>query len=360
MVAKVLVVFVVVLLSVAYATWAERKIIGHMQVRIGPKRVGWFGLLQPIADGVKLFLKEEIVPAKADKVAFLVAPLMALIPAFIGFAVIPFGDVIDFFGYKVPLQIAAYYDTTAGKVVDLNIGLLYILAFASLGVYGIMLAGWASNSKYSLLGGIRSTAQMISYELAAGLAVIVVFMMAGSLSLHHIVAEQAGYNWYAWRNPASFIAFITFFITSLAEINRTPFDLPEAETELVSGFATEYSSMKYAMFFMAEYANLVTVSAVITTLFLGGWDGPIPSVVSIAGFDIYLSWANFLAKVYFLMFVCMWIRATYPRYRYDQLMALGWKFFLPLTLVCITATGLILYYLPSGYFWSEIWSRLFA
>ena len=327
MVAKVLVVFVFVLLTVAYATYAERKIIGHMQVRLGPMRTGWHGLLQPIADGLKLFFKEEVIPSQASKFAFLVAPLIALVPAFISFAVIPFGDTIEIGGYKIPLQIAAYYDTAAGKVVDINVGVLYILALASIGVYGIVLAGWASNSKYSLLGGLRASAQMISYELAAGLAIISVFMLSESLSLQKIVADQAGFNWYALKQP---FAFVLFFICSLAEINRTPFDLPEAETELVSGFCTEYSSMKYAMFFMAEYANMITVCAVTVTLFLGGWHGPFPPVI------------NFIAKVYFLIFCCMWIRATYPRYRYDQLMRLGWKVFLPLSLVNIVITGVVI------------------
>jgi NADH-quinone oxidoreductase subunit H len=326
MVAKILVAFVFVLLTVAYATWAERKIIGHMQVRIGPNRVGPLGLLQPIADGLKLFFKEEIVPAQASKFAFLVAPLIALVPAFISFAVIPFGDLVEIAGYKIPLQIAAVADQVTGQVLDVNVGVLYILAMASLGVYGIVLAGWASNSKYSLLGGLRASAQMISYELAAGLAIVSVFMLSESLSLQKIVADQAGFGWYAFKQP---LAFVLFFICSIAEINRTPFDLPEAETELVSGFCTEYSSMKYAMFFMAEYANMVTVCAVTTTLFLGGWQGPFPSVI------------NFIVKVYALMFLCIWIRATYPRYRYDQLMGLGWKVFLPLTLLNIVVTGLI-------------------
>jgi len=328
MVAKVLVAFVFVLLTVAYATYAERKIIGHMQVRLGPMRTGWHGLLQPIADGVKLFFKEEIIPSQSSKFAFLLAPLVALIPAFISFAVIPFGGNITVFGYTVPLQIAAYYDQVGQQVFDVNVGVLYILAMASLGVYGIVLAGWASNSKYSLLGGLRAAAQMVSYELAAGLAIVAVFMLSESLSLHKIVADQAGGNWYAFKQP---LAFVIFFICSLAEINRTPFDLPEAETELVSGFITEYSSMKYAMFFMAEYANMITVCAVTVTLFLGGWHGP----------AFLPGWFWFVAKVYFLIFCCMWIRATYPRYRYDQLMRLGWKVFLPLTLLNIVVTGIV-------------------
>jgi NADH-quinone oxidoreductase subunit H len=333
MLAKVVVAFVFVLLTVAYATYAERKIIGHMQVRLGPMRTGWHGLLQPIADGIKLFFKEEIIPSQASKFAFLIAPLVALITAFISFAVIPFGSTIEIFGYKIPLQIAGYYDKGLDRVFDINVGVLYILAVASLGVYGIVLAGWSSNSKYSLLGGLRASAQMISYELAAGLAIIAVFLMSGSLSLQQIVADQAGgfgiLGWYIFRNPFTFLAGIIFFICSIAEINRTPFDLPEAETELVSGFCTEYSSMKYAMFFMAEYANMITVCSVTTTLFLGGWHGP----------AFLPGWVWFIAKVYSLIFLCMWIRATYPRYRYDQLMHLGWKFFLPITLVNVVATG---------------------
>jgi NADH-quinone oxidoreductase subunit H len=333
MFAKVFGAFIFVLLTVAYATYAERKIIGFMQVRLGPMRTGWYGLLQPIADGVKLFFKEEIIPSQASKFAFLVAPLIALVPAFISFAVIPFGATIEVAGYKIPLQIAAFGDTS-GNIFDVNVGVLYILAMASLGVYGIVLAGWASNSKYSLLGGLRSSAQMISYELAAGLAIISIFMFSESLSLQKIVADQSGlFGWYLFRSPFTFVAGILFFICSIAEINRTPFDLPEAETELVSGFCTEYSSMKYAMFFMAEYANMVTVCAVTTTLFLGGWHGPLAETYPI------LSPLYFVAKVYFLIFVCMWIRATYPRYRYDQLMRLGWKVFLPTTLVLIVGNA---------------------
>lgn len=333
MVAKVLVAFVFVLLTVAYATYAERKIIGHMQVRVGPMRTGWHGLLQPIADGVKLFFKEEIIPSQASTFAFLLAPLIALVPAFITFAVIPFGGVIEVAGYKIPLQVASYIDTATGQIHDLNVGALYILAMSSLGVYGIVLAGWASNSKYSLMGGLRASAQMISYELSAGLSIVAVFMLSGTLSLSEIVNQQSTI-WFAFKQP---LAFCLFFICSLAEINRTPFDLPEAETELVSGFCTEYSSMKYAMFFMAEYANMVTVCALTATLFLGGWQGPFVSSFALLG-PVY-----FIAKVYALMFFCMWIRATLPRYRYDQLMHLGWKVMIPLSLVNIVVTGVIGY-----------------
>ena len=348
MVAKVLVAFVFVLLTVAYATYAERKIIGFMQVRIGPDRTGPKGLLQPIADGLKLFFKEEIIPSESNKFAFLLAPLIALIPAFITFAVIPFGETIKVFGYDVPLQIVGYYDNGVGKVVDINIGMLYVLAMSSLGVYGIVLAGWASNSKYSLLGGLRASAQMISYELAAGLAIIPVFMLVESLSLQEIVRAQLGMKWFIWNSPMTFVAGIIFYIATLAEINRIPFDLPEAETELVSGFCTEYSSMKYAMFFMAEYANMVTVSALMVTMFLGGWDGPLVSSYPL------LSPLYFIAKVYFLMFLAMWIRATLPRYRYDQLMALGWKVMLPLALAVIVVTAV------AGYFGFYTFSGLFC
>ena len=334
MVAKVLIAFVFVLLTVAYATYAERKFIGWMQVRVGPNRTGPMGLLQPIADGLKLFFKEEIIPAESNKFAFLLAPLVALVPAFITFAVIPFGDTIKFFGYDVPLQIVGYYDTGVGKVVDVNVGMLYVLAMSSLGVYGIVLAGWASNSKYSLLGGLRASAQMISYELAAGLAIIPVFMLVESLSLQEIIKAQSGLRWFIWNSPMTFVAGMIFYVATLAEVNRTPFDLPEAETELVSGFCTEYSSMKYAMFFMAEYANMVTVSALMVTMFLGGWDGPFVSTFPL------LSPLYFIAKVYFLMFLAMWIRATLPRYRYDQLMALGWKVMLPSALGVIVVTAI--------------------
>ncbi|MDT8440611.1 MAG: NADH-quinone oxidoreductase subunit NuoH [Desulfuromonadales bacterium] len=327
MLLKILVVFVVVLLIVAYATWCERKIIGHMQTRLGPMRTGWHGLLQPIADGIKLFFKEDIIPAQASIVPFLLAPMMILIPSLITVAVIPFGPDVTVAGYSVPLQIT-----------DLNIGVLYILAFAGLGVYGIVLAGWSSNSKYSLLGGIRASAQMISYELAAGLSIVAVFMLSETLSLREIVALQSEPlwgvipflpNWYVFSQP---LAFFLFVITGLAEINRTPFDMPEAESELVSGFCTEYSSMKYALFFMAEYANMIVVAAIAATLFLGGWYGPLPSS---------LGAINLLGKIFAFMFFFIWLRATLPRVRYDQLMQLGWKILLPLALANVVVTGLV-------------------
>jgi len=324
MLAKILIVFAVVMGIVAYATWVERKVIGHMQTRLGPMNTGWHGLLQPIADGLKLFFKEDIIPAEASKLPFVLAPMMILVPALITIAVVPFGPDATIGGYIIPMQIT-----------DLNIGILYILAMAGLGVYGIVLAGWASNNKYSLIGGIRSSAQMVSYELAAGLSIVAVFMLSETLSLRGIVEAQQGPwleaipfipNWYIFSQP---LAFGLFVICGLAEINRTPFDLPEAETELVSGFCTEYSSMKYALFFMAEYANMIVISAIASTLFLGGWAGPFPGAI------------NLLLKIFAFMFFFMWLRATWPRVRYDQLMYLGWKVFLPLSLVNIVVTGIV-------------------
>lgn len=327
MVVKLLAVFSVTMFIVAYATWCERKVIGHMQTRLGPMRTGWHGLLQPIADGVKLFFKEDIIPTQASIVPFLLAPLMILIPALITIAVIPFGPDLIIKGLAVPMQIT-----------DLNVGVLYVLAFAGLGVYGIVLAGWASNSKYALLGGVRASAQMISYELAAGLTIIAVFMLSETLSLREIVALQSGPlygvcsflpDWYVFKQP---LAFCLFIITGLAEINRTPFDMPEAESELVSGFCTEYSSMKYALFFMAEYANMIVIAAIAATLFLGGWSGPLPDSFGVV---------NLLGKVFAIMFFFIWLRATLPRVRYDQLMRLGWKILLPLALANVFVTGLV-------------------
>jgi NADH-quinone oxidoreductase subunit H len=313
MVTKIVVVFGLMLLSVTYLTWLERKVIGDIQVRLGPMRVGPHGLLQPIADGLKLLFKEEIVPQAADRTLYLLAPAVALIPAFISFAVIPFGDQVRLFGRTIDLVIT-----------DVNIGLLYVFGVASLGVYGIVLGGWASNNKYALLGGLRSSAQMISYELSLGLSVVGVVMLSQSLSLVQIVGAQAG-TWFIVLQP---IGFLIFLICAVAETNRAPFDLPEAETELVAGFHVEYGSMKFAMYFMAEYANIITVSAMATTLFLGGWRGPwLPPVV----------W--FLAKLYLFIFLFIWLRGTLPRFRYDQLMRFGWKVLLPVALANIMITA---------------------
>ncbi len=318
MLAKILVVFGAMMLAVAYMTWLERKIIGDMQMRLGPMRVGPPGLLQPIADGIKLFFKEDIIPTNADRVLYVLAPTFSMVPALIAFAVVPFGDEVRLFGQVVPLRIT-----------DINVGILYVLAVASMGVYGIVLAGWSSNNKYSLLGALRSSAQMISYELSMGLSIIPVIMLASSLSLVDIVNAQAR----VWFLVPALPSFLVFFICAVAETNRAPFDLPEAETELVAGFHTEYSSMKFAMFFMAEYANMITASAIATTLFLGGWRGPLlPPVV----------W--FLLKVFAVLFVFIWLRATLPRFRYDQLMRFGWKVLLPVALgaIALTAVGLVL------------------
>lgn len=296
--------------------WIERKVMAHMQVRLGPMRVGPHGLLQPIADGIKLLFKEDIIPEKANKLLFVLAPVITLIPALVTFAVIPFGDKIKIFGYSIDLVIT-----------DINVGLLYVFAVSSLGVYGVVMAGWASNNKYSLLGGIRSAAQMISYELTLGLSLIGVIMLTGSLSLVDIVNAQTKL-WHVLLQP---LGFFIYAVSAIAEVNRTPFDLPEAETELVAGYHTEYSSMKFAMFFMAEYANMITVSAIAVTFFFGGWRGPfLPPVV----------W--FLLKLSCCLFFFIWLRSTYPRLRYDQLMNFGWKFLLPLSLLNIVITAFIM------------------
>ncbi|HJO48124.1 MAG TPA: NADH-quinone oxidoreductase subunit NuoH, partial [Candidatus Scalindua sp.] len=300
---KIGVVIGVLLLIIAYLIWVERKVMAHMQVRLGPMRVGWHGLLQPIADGLKLIFKEDIIPDKASKIVFVLAPVISVVPALMSIAVIPFGDTISIFGLSIDMVIT-----------DVNIGILFILAVTSVGVYGVILGGWSSNNKYSLLGALRSSAQMISYELSLGLSLIGVIMISQSLSLVDIVDSQAKY-WFVILQP---LGFLIYAISAIAETNRCPFDLPEAETELVAGFHTEYSSMKFALFFMAEYANIITVSAIAVTFFFGGWRGPyLPPVV----------W--FLIKMALCIFFFIWLRSTYPRFRYDQLMKFGWKILLP-------------------------------
>jgi len=329
MLVKIGVVFGALLLTVAYMTWIERKVIADFQVRLGPTRVGPYGLLQPIADGLKLMFKEDLIPSQVDRAIFLLAPSLCIIPAFIAFAVIPFGDSTTLFGL-LSRPVALH-------ITDIDVGVLFVFGVASLGVYGIVLAGWSSNNKYSLLGGLRASAQLISYELPMGLSVVGVLLLVGSLSLVDIVKAQAGVswwfgilpvpNWFLFSQP---LGFCIYFCCALAETNRAPFDLPEAETELVAGFHTEYSSMKFAMFFMAEYANMITVAALATTLFLGGWLGPIaPSPV----------W--FLGKVFLLLFLFIWFRATLPRFRYDQLMNFGWKRLLPLALLNTAITAIV-------------------
>lgn len=343
--AQIAVVMGIVLLTVMILTLAERKVLGWMQDRMGPMEVGPYGILQPIADGLKLFFKEDIVPAGASKFLFSLAPILALVPALIGFAVIPFGPnkTIELFGYQFqPFVIS-----------DINIGILYILAFTSIGAYGIILGGWASNNKYSLLGGLRAAAQVISYELNVGLAIVGVLLLAGSLSLVKITEAQSGgfWHWYVFAFPfPQIFAFVVYVISSVAETNRLPFDLPEAESELVAGFFTEYSGMRFAFFFLAEYANMILVSCIAAALFLGGWNAPYPgTLVERLGLE-GLAWVEgvvwFAAKVYFFLFLFFWLRATLPRLRYDQLMRFGWKVMLPIALGNILVTAIAAYLFP--------------
>lgn len=316
---KILVVITVLLLGVAYMTYAERKVIGAMQVRLGPMHTGPWGLLQPIADGLKLVTKEDIVPDMVDKPVYIIAPFLGLIPALSAFAVIPFADYsFNLFGVTITSYIA-----------DINVGLLYVLALSSVGTYGIIMSGWASNSKYALLGSLRSTAQVISYETSMGLALAGPVLLAGSLNLREITYAQANGMWFV---IPQFVAFVVYMISAIAETNRAPFDLPEAETEIVAGFHVEYSSMKFALFFLAEYANMYVVSSIAVIMFLGGWNGPILP-------DIF--W--FVIKVLFLMFFYLWLRATLPRLRFDQLMDLGWKVLIPIALVNIVITAIVVY-----------------
>ena len=323
---KIVLVLLIILTTVANLVYAERRISAFIQNRIGPNRVGPWGLLQAPADVLKLFIKEDIVPFHANKAIHTLAPIVSITVALATFAVIPFGDRITLFGQDVKLMIA-----------DVNIGVLYILAMTSMGVYGVTLSGWASNNKYSLLGGLRSSAQMISYELSMGLSVVAVIMVAGTLRLDRIVELQDGLFWNFWRMP---IGFITFLVASFAETNRLPFDLPEAEPELVGGYHTEYSGMKFGTFFLAEYANMITSSALIVTLFFGGWQVPYLSQVGLAPLAVSLiQVAAFVFKVGCMLVFYMWIRWTIPRFRYDQLMNLGWKVMLPLSLLNIAVTG---------------------
>lgn len=309
--AKILIIILPLLMVVAYLTFAERKVIGAMQLRKGPNVVGPFGLIQPLADGVKLMLKEVILPTKANKALFILAPMITFTLAMIGWAVIPFGE---------------------GMVVaNLNVGVLYLLAISSLGVYGVIIAGWASNSKYAFLGAIRSAAQMVSYEVSIGFAIITVLLIVGSLNLTEIVMYKRTF----FENILLFPMFIIFFISTLAETNRHPFDLPEAEAELVAGYNVEYSSMVFALFFLGEYANMILMSGITTIFFLGGWLPPFG--LEFLGFIPGIIW--FALKISFLLFVFIWVRAALPRYRYDQLMRLGWKVFLPITLLWVVVVA---------------------
>jgi NADH-quinone oxidoreductase subunit H len=340
-VVKIVLVVFVLLTAVAYTTWLERKLVGRIQNRWGPTRVGPFGLLQPLADGVKFILKEDMVPDNVHKGLYILAPMLALAMSLISIAVIPVGESITVKGTTTALQITGVMQGAGQHPTDISIGLLIILGATSIGVYGIALAGWSSNSKYSLLGSLRASAQMISYELALGLSLVGVLLLSGSLSLREIVNQQGG-TWLGfiprWYIFPQCVAFFIYLMAAYAETNRIPFDLPEAETELVAGYHTEYSSMKFAMFFMAEYVNMFTVGCVATLLFFGGWHGPMfgPPLLQAV---LPVIW--FVAKVLFFIFLYIWIRGTLPRFRYDQLMAFGWKFLLPLAIANIIVTSLI-------------------
>ncbi len=335
---KIAIVLMITLMAVAYTVLLERKVLGRLQNRWGPSRVGPFGLLQPLVDGLKLFLKEDMMPLAVERPLFVLAPIIALGCALISIAVVPFGKQTMYRGVDL-FQIA-----------NVHIGLLVILGVTSIGVYGIALSGWSSNSKYSLFGSLRSTAQMISYELALGLSLVGVVLRAGSLSLRDIVASQSAHGAISWNvfGGFQFIAFFIYLMAAYAETNRSPFDLSEAESELVAGYHTEYSSMKFAMFFMAEYANMITVSCVATLLFLGGASSPFGHLFDSFGSGLVLTalfsifW--FVAKVFAFLLLYIWVRGTLPRFRYDQLMGFGWKFLLPVAMVNILATALALAY----------------
>src|SRR6266853_1133824 len=328
---KVVVVLVITLTAVAYTVLLERKVLGRIQNRWGPSRVGPFGLLQPLADGIKLFLKEDLMPIASERPLFILAPIIALTCALISIAVVPFGGMQRVTVNGVGVEMF--------NVADLNIGLLVILGITSIGVYGIALSGWSSNNKFALLGSLRATSQMISYELALGLSLVGVVLRAQSLSLRDIVNSQSAHGMLSWNvfGGFQFVAFFIYLMAAYAETNRAPFGLPEAESELVAGYHTEYSSMKFAMFFMAEYANMITVSCVATILFLGGWHGPLfgPNLLRAL---LPVFW--FAAKVFCFLFLYIWVRGTLPRFRYDQLMDFGWKFLLPLAIANLVATAI--------------------
>jgi NADH-quinone oxidoreductase subunit H len=321
---KIVVIVAPIMVTVAYLTLAERKILGYMQDRVGPNRVGYWGLLQPLADGIKLLMKEIIIPTGSNKFLFVLAPVLALAPALAAWAVVPFAD---------------------GMVLaNVNAGLLYLLAMTSVGVYGIIIAGWASNSKYAFLGALRSAAQIVSYELPMGFALVCVLMVAQSMNLGDIVSgQQNGYGMLGWYFIPLFPMFVVYFISGVAETNRAPFDLAEDESVIVAGFHTEYSGMGFALFFLAEYANMILIAALASVMFLGGWLSPIPQSwvpeVPVLGMLLGGGIHWMLAKMSFFLFVFIWLRATFPRYRYDQLMRLGWKVLIPLTLVWVVVIG---------------------
>jgi NADH-quinone oxidoreductase subunit H len=319
---KSVVIFAIIVVGFAYMTLFERRVQARIQVRIGPNRAGPWGLLQPVADGIKLIFKEELIPAKADRVLFLLAPVITVVPALIILAVIPLGPNLTLFGREYSLGLAS----------NVNVGVLYILAVASIAVYGIVIAGWSSANKYALMGGIRSSAQMVSYELALGLSIIGPILLANSMSIDAIIAGQRGL-WYIVFQP---VGFLIFLLASIAEVNRSPFDMPEAEQELTAGYHVEYSGMKFALFFMAEYGKMIAVSFIGATLFLGGYHGPFLTTLPWLG-PIYL-----FVKVVAFLFLMVWLRATLPRFRYDRLMAFGWKILLPVALINVLVTAVLI------------------
>jgi NADH-quinone oxidoreductase subunit H len=333
--AKIVVILGVLLFIVAYLTLAERKILAYMQVRLGPNRVGPRGLFQPIADVFKLFVKEDLIPSTAERFVFVLAPILIFVPSFLVWAVIPFGDNFTIRGVEIQPFIA-----------DINIAVLYVLGVSSIAIYGIILGGWSSNNKFSLMGGLRSAAQLVSYEVPLGFAVVSVLLMSGTLSLVGIVEAQRQLG--LWFVVPGILGFAIFFVCGVAETNRNPFDLPEAESELVGGFHTEYSGMKFAFFFLAEYMNMLVISSMAVILFLGGWLPPFPELLSVVWQSPVFAWVPpvlwYLAKVMVFIFVFMWFRGTFPRYRFDQLMAVGWKWLLPLSLanVVLVAAGVLL------------------
>ena len=334
------VAFVVVLLIVAYTVLAERRVLGFIQGRLGPNRVGYGGILQPFADLLKFILKEDIVPDKSTRFIYFLAPVIATMAALMTMIVYPFGPEIT---------NSLHFDHDSAVIARFDVGLLYVLGITSVGVYGIMLAGWSSNNKYSLMGGLRSSAQMISYELALGLSLIGVILLAGTLDLAQIVEQQSGWHgvrWFIFFQP---LGFIIYLIAAIAETNRVPFDLPEAETELVAGFHTEYSAMKFALFFLAEYINMFTVSMLATTLFLGGWNVPFAEDIFGRGTFLFglVSAIGFLLKIIFFLFLYIWLRGTLPRFRFDQLMNFGWKILLPLALLNIFLTATLIFLFPN-------------
>lgn len=323
---KVIAIVAPLMLAVAYLTFAERKLIGYMQIRVGPNRVGPRGWLQPIADALKLLCKEIVVPAKSNKYLFILAPILSIGPSLAAWSVIPFTDTL--------------------VLSDINAGLLFILAMTSIGVYGIIIAGWASNSKYAFLSAMRASAQIVSYELAMGFALVTVLMAAGSLNLREIVLAQSGgiTDWYLWP---LFPMFIVYFISGVAETNRAPFDVAEGESEIVAGFHVEYSGMTFAVFFLAEYANMILIAALTALMFMGGWMSPVGALADTPLLGDGIHWL--LLKTSFVLFFFLWFRATFPRYRYDQIMRLGWKVFIPLTLIWIVVMGVAMFLTPWGY-----------